>query len=200
MQWKHHTSPPVVKFRKNVSASKVMVSVFWDSEGVLFTDYLEKGKTVTGVYYAGLIRKLREVIKQKWRVASPRQCSSAHLSCCRDHYPWLWLRTPLAPTLFTRSRSVRFPSVQTFKGITSSTGFEDDEAVTVAVNEWIEERHQNFLLEGVKTLEQRWETFIALRGNYVEKRWHDFGVSLYFMCFSHYLLNAPRISRCAKFG
>jgi len=49
------------------------------------------------------------------------------------------------------------------------TGFEDDEAVTVAVNEWIEERHQNFLLEGVKTLEQRWETCIALRGNYVEK-------------------------------
>ena len=63
MQWKHPTSPPVVKFLKNVSASKVMVSVFWDSEGVLFTDYLEKGKTVTGVYYAGLIRKLREVIK-----------------------------------------------------------------------------------------------------------------------------------------
>jgi len=63
MQGKHPTSPPVVKFRKNDSASKVMVSVFWDSEGVLFTDYLEKGKTVTGVYYAGLIRKLREVIK-----------------------------------------------------------------------------------------------------------------------------------------
>ena len=65
MQWKHPTSPPVVKFRKIVSASKVMVSVFWDSEGVLFTDYLEQGKTVTAVYYAGLIRKLREVIKQK---------------------------------------------------------------------------------------------------------------------------------------
>jgi len=47
--------------------------------------------------------------------------------------------------------------------------FEDDEAVTMAVNEWIEERHRNFFLEGVKTLEQRWETCVALRGNYVEK-------------------------------
>ena len=64
MQWKHPTSPPVVKFRKIFSASKVMVSVFWDGEGVLFTDYLEKSKTVTGVYYAGLIRKLCELIKQ----------------------------------------------------------------------------------------------------------------------------------------
>ena len=33
--------------------------------------------------------------------------------------------------------------------------FEDNEAVTMAVNEWIEERHQNYFLEGVKTLEQR---------------------------------------------
>ena len=47
--------------------------------------------------------------------------------------------------------------------------FEDDEAVTMAVNERIEERHQNFFLEDVKTLEQRWETCVALRGNYVEK-------------------------------
>ena len=47
--------------------------------------------------------------------------------------------------------------------------FEDDEADTMAVNEWIEERHQNFFLEGVKALEQRWETCVALRGNYVEK-------------------------------
>ena len=64
-----HISTPVVKFRKVISASKVMVSVFWDSEGVLLTDYLEKGKTVTGMYYAGLIRKLREVrlIKEKRR-------------------------------------------------------------------------------------------------------------------------------------
>jgi len=48
--------------------------------------------------------------------------------------------------------------------------FEDDEAVTMAVNAWIEERHQNFVLEGLKTLEQRWEICVALRGNYVEKQ------------------------------
>jgi len=29
--WKHPTSPPVVKFWKVISASKVMASVFWDS-------------------------------------------------------------------------------------------------------------------------------------------------------------------------
>jgi len=50
------TLPPLVKFRRIASAGKVMASVFWDSEGVLVIDYLEKGKTITGVYYAELTR------------------------------------------------------------------------------------------------------------------------------------------------
>ena len=32
------------------SAGEVMASVFWDAEGILFIDYLEKGKTITGEY------------------------------------------------------------------------------------------------------------------------------------------------------
>jgi len=66
-QWKHVTSPTPVKFHKIASAGKIMASVFWDSEGVLMIDYLERGKTVTGVYYAELIQKLRSAIKEKRR-------------------------------------------------------------------------------------------------------------------------------------
>jgi len=29
--------------------------VFWDAEGILFIDYLEKGKTITGEYYSNLL-------------------------------------------------------------------------------------------------------------------------------------------------
>ena len=71
--------------------------------------------------------------------------------------------------------------------------FEDDEDVTVAVNECTEEGGENFFLEGIKTLEQRWALCVALRGNNVEKHLNDFDVSQYFMYFSHYLLNAPLI-------
>ena len=39
-----------------------MECVFWDSEGVLMIDYLERGKTVTD---AELIRKLRAAIKSE---------------------------------------------------------------------------------------------------------------------------------------
>jgi hypothetical protein len=37
-----------------------MASVFWDAEGILFIDYLEKDKTITGKYYSNLLTRLEE--------------------------------------------------------------------------------------------------------------------------------------------
>jgi len=39
--------------------------VFWDAEGILFFDYLEKGKTITGEYYSNLLTRLDEKIREK---------------------------------------------------------------------------------------------------------------------------------------
>jgi len=69
------TSTPTVKFRKIASAGKVMV---WDSEGVLMIDYLERGKTVTSIYYAELLRKLRAAIKN-------RRCGKLHQGVLLHH-------------------------------------------------------------------------------------------------------------------
>jgi len=60
---------PVVQRQKKTrsvpSAGKVMASVFWDAEGILFIDYLEKGKTITGPYYSNLLTRLDEKIREK---------------------------------------------------------------------------------------------------------------------------------------
>jgi len=59
--------PTPKKFKVCASAGKVMASVFWDSQGVIMVDYLEQGKTITGDYYASLLVKLRDAIKDKRR-------------------------------------------------------------------------------------------------------------------------------------
>jgi histone-lysine N-methyltransferase SETMAR len=46
------------KTRSVPSARKVMASVFWDAESILFIDYLEKGKTITRKYYSNLLTRL----------------------------------------------------------------------------------------------------------------------------------------------
>ena len=47
------------------SAGKVMVNVFWDTHGVIFTDYLEIRRTITGAYYAALLDRLVHEIRKK---------------------------------------------------------------------------------------------------------------------------------------
>jgi hypothetical protein len=53
------------KTRSVPSAGKVMASVFWDAEGILFIDYLGKGKTITGEYYSNLLTRLDKKICDK---------------------------------------------------------------------------------------------------------------------------------------
>ena len=43
---------PPKKGRTVPSAGKVMASVFWDADGILLIDYLQKGQTINGTYYA----------------------------------------------------------------------------------------------------------------------------------------------------
>jgi hypothetical protein len=42
-----------------------MASVFWDAEGILFIDYLEKGKTITEEYYSNLLTRLDKKLREK---------------------------------------------------------------------------------------------------------------------------------------
>ena len=47
------------------SARKVMASVFRNAKGIVLIDYLQKSKTISGEYYANLLRQLRNATKSK---------------------------------------------------------------------------------------------------------------------------------------
>ena len=47
------------------SVGKVMASVFWDAHGILFIDYLEKGKTINSDHYMSLLDRLSAKIKKE---------------------------------------------------------------------------------------------------------------------------------------
>ena len=66
MVWKHDSSPIRKKFKITASAGKVMAT-FWDSKGVIMTDYLSKSSTLTGPYYVDELRKLSEALKNQHR-------------------------------------------------------------------------------------------------------------------------------------
>jgi hypothetical protein len=45
-------------FSSRKSVGKVFASVFWDKDGVIFKDYMQQGKSITGDCYCSLLRKL----------------------------------------------------------------------------------------------------------------------------------------------
>lgn len=50
-----------------------MATVFWDSRGIIFTDYLEKGRTITGQYYADLLDRFdAELMKKRPHLAKKK--------------------------------------------------------------------------------------------------------------------------------
>jgi hypothetical protein len=48
-------SPRSKKFKTQKSSSKVLVSVFWDKDGILLVDYLEKVATIMAENYDALL-------------------------------------------------------------------------------------------------------------------------------------------------
>src|SRR5436190_12976832 len=64
-QWTAREESAPKKAKTVPSAGKVMASVFWDARGIIFIDYLQKGKTINGEYYANLLQRLSDEIKKK---------------------------------------------------------------------------------------------------------------------------------------
>ena len=66
-QWVGPGSPRPKKFKTQLSACKVMATVFWEAKGVTYItlDFLPKRSTITGVYYANLLDQLRTAICEK---------------------------------------------------------------------------------------------------------------------------------------
>ena len=68
-------------------ADKVMASVFWNAHGILFIDYLEKGKTINSDYYMALLDRLSAGIKKKRSPMQKKKCCSTK-TMHRATSPW----------------------------------------------------------------------------------------------------------------
>ena len=67
MEWRHSGSPHPKKFQVQNSVGKVLVSIFWDQDGILRIDYLPKGQTTNAEYYSSLRVQMKDILKEKRR-------------------------------------------------------------------------------------------------------------------------------------
>ena len=67
MEWRRPDENRPIKAKVAGSKKKIMASIFWDCEGILLIDSKEPNTTVNAAYYASLLHKLRDAIKEKRR-------------------------------------------------------------------------------------------------------------------------------------
>jgi len=68
MEWRHSGSPrPAPKNSEyKIPLEKFsLASIFWDEDGILLNDYLPKGHTINAEYYASLLVRLKDILKEK---------------------------------------------------------------------------------------------------------------------------------------
>jgi histone-lysine N-methyltransferase SETMAR len=175
-QWTEAGCSPPKNTRSVPSARKFMASVFWDTEGILFIDYLENGKTITGVYYSSLLTRLDEKIRQKKpglqkkKIIFHQDNAAAHKSVLavgklRDLHYELLEHPPYSPEL-TASDLCVFPKLIFFL---AGQRFSSNQEVFAAVEGYFADLTKNHYRDGIMALEHRWNKCISLKGDYVEK-------------------------------
>jgi histone-lysine N-methyltransferase SETMAR len=175
-QWTEAGCSVPKKTRSVPSAGKVMASVFWDAEGILFIDYLEKCKTITGEYYSNLLTRLDEKIHekrpglQKKKIIFHQDNAPVHKSVLAMekltdlHYELLKhppYSADLAPSDF-----YLFPKLKLFH---DGQRFSLNQEVITAVEEYFADLKKNHYRDRIMELEHRWNKCISLKRDYVEK-------------------------------
>ncbi|GFR64094.1 histone-lysine N-methyltransferase SETMAR [Elysia marginata] len=74
MEYRHKSSPSPRKFNVVVFARKVVLSVFWDSEGIVLIEFLKQGNTINSEWYIPTLRKLSVRLKRESAPQSTQYC------------------------------------------------------------------------------------------------------------------------------
>ncbi|XP_048241256.1 histone-lysine N-methyltransferase SETMAR-like [Haliotis rufescens] len=176
-QWKNKTSPPPKKFKTQPSAGKIMATVFWDSKGVLMIDYKPPKKTkITGAYWADLMKKLRNAIKEKRRgmltagvlllhdnaPAHKRRVAQAAIRECKFEQ---LNQPPYSPDL----EPSNYYLFRHLKSHLRGTRFANDDDLIAATEAWFGGQGEDFYFQGIESLQHKWEKCIQVHGDYIEK-------------------------------
>ena len=174
-QLKQCTAPGEPAPKKVKSTSKVMATIFWDANGFIFIEYLEKGRTINGEYYASLLAQLGNEIKKNRPHLVKKVLfhqDNGHMHTCavamaklHELKFELLPHPPNSPDL-APSDFFLFPDMKKWL---AGKRFESKEDVITETEAYFQGLSKSYFLDGLKKLENRWAKCIELQGDYVEK-------------------------------
>jgi len=175
-EWRKKKEAPPVKARTRLSAGKVMMTIFWDMQGVLLIDFLHGQRTINAAYYCQLLDEVKKAYRSKRRQKSVRRVVLLHdnarphtANLTREKLAKMHWETlehpPYSPDLSPCDFFLFGPLKEELGG----RRFATNEEVEAFVRDWLLTRPRSFYSDGMKKLPIRWEKCVAKSGEYVEK-------------------------------
>jgi len=159
------------------SAGKLILTVFWDSQGPILETYRERGTTVTSATYCDILkRELKSAVRSKrrgkvWKENlllhdNARRHTAAHTLETLKQLKWEAMEHPdYSPDLAPSDFHLFGPLENALRG----RRFSCDDDVKSAVYQWLLTQPKTFFADGIKKSVGRWEKCIAKQGDYIDK-------------------------------
>lgn len=174
MEFRRKGSPSPRKFKTFPSAGKLMLTVFWDMNGVILIEFLQPGSTVNSDSYTktlsnlkARIRRVRpemEVVHLQHDNARPH--TSAQTTSHIQKLGFTVLDHPAYSPDLAPSDYHLFPKL---KEHLRGRRYQSDEELKTVVRRWLRDQDRQFYADGICKLPVRWEKCITREGDYVEK-------------------------------
>jgi histone-lysine N-methyltransferase SETMAR len=162
--------------KTQMSAGKVLASVFLDAHGILFIDYLEKERTINSEYYIALLVNLKEEIAKKrpqmkkkkvffHQDNAPCHKSIATMAKLHELHFELLPHTPYSPDLAPSD----YYLLADLKRMLQGKRFGSNEEVIAETEGYFEAKDKSFYKKCIELLEKRGNECITLEGDYVDE-------------------------------
>jgi histone-lysine N-methyltransferase SETMAR len=172
-EWKLPGEKPSIKMRSGTSHRRMlMLSIFWDSKGVVHMDFADKSVKINANYYSNLVatarkKRRRQAATPLWFLHDNAPVHTAAISRATIEQAGLTLleHPPYSPDLAPSD----YYLFRHLKKHLRGKLFKDAEDLQRAVDEFFEECTPDFFKNAFLELLQRWQKCVERQGSYIEK-------------------------------
>ena len=175
-QWLGKGSTPPVKAKSSPMQRKIMLTAFWDEEGIVHLDFLPDNETINADYYCRVLEDVHHHLRHRRRGKKSRGIllhqDNARPHTARrtkekiDQLHWELLpHPPYSPDLALSDYAL-FPHMEKFLRGRRFTSREELENEARSVLESIPPQ---WFQQSIRKLQDRWQKCVLSEGDYVEK-------------------------------
>lgn len=152
---------------------KIMLCIWWNSEGVLYYELLPRGESITANVYCQQLRRLADAIQEK----QPTRLGAVKLlhDNARPHSANLTKNTlqelgweviphpPYSPDLAPSD----FHLFRSLSNNLQGTSFPNEDALLTWLDDFFNSKPRDFYRRGIEKLVQRWQNVVNSEGEYI---------------------------------